>query len=450
MRRLLKAASPVLYSQDSMAQVPVEALTPHSPTQYLFCFLIMVSLATLLSVGIVGIASAVSPDSPAKPGVTGSGPTGQNVVYWGQNGGGTIENNDLAAYCTPSSGIDILVLAFLYQYGTGSNGNIPSGNIGQSCYISTSGDGQNCDELSTAIKTCRDAGVKIILSLGGATSSYSLKSQSQAEEIGQHLWESYGNSGNTTVKRPFGDNIVDGFDFDIEDERGQEYYQYMITKLRDNFATDPDNTYYITGAPQCPIPEPNMGKIISSSKFDYLFVQFYNNNNYTVPCALGINGNAPFNYNNWTDFISDTPSADAKVFVGVPASPLGANGTPRGATYYANPSELADIVNDTKSNPHFGGIMLWSAGFSDANVKDGCTFAQQVKSILENGSPCGSSDGQSAPSGDTTTTQSTTATTASSSSTATTPQSSTTTAESPSTTTSAQSPAASTATTAVA
>lgn len=42
--------------------------------------------------------------------------TGQNVVYWGQNGGGTIENNDLSAYCTSTSGIDILVLSFLCQY----------------------------------------------------------------------------------------------------------------------------------------------------------------------------------------------------------------------------------------------------------------------------------------------------------------------------------------------
>lgn len=37
----------------------------------------------------------------------------QNVVYWGQNGGGTIENNDLSTYCTSTAGIDILVLAFL-------------------------------------------------------------------------------------------------------------------------------------------------------------------------------------------------------------------------------------------------------------------------------------------------------------------------------------------------
>lgn len=344
----------------------------------------MFSFLHLLSVGLAGSVAAAGAVSIAPRQAS-----GQNVVYWGQNGGGTIENNDLAAYCTSSAGIDVLVLAFLYQYGNG--GNIPSGTIGQSCYISTAGQGQNCEALTSAIKTCKDSGAKIILSLGGATSSYSLQSQAQAEQIGQYLWDSYGNSGNTTVQRPFGSNFVDGFDFDIEVNRGSEYYQYMIAKLRDNFAIDPQNSYYITGAPQCPIPEPNMGEIISTSKFDYIFVQFYNNNNYTVPCALPINGNAAFNYNNWTAFISDTPSADAKIFIGVPASPLAANGSPGGATYYATPEQLAEIINDYKSDAHFGGIMMWSAGFSDANVNDGCTYAQEAKSILLTGSPCGSS-----------------------------------------------------------
>ena len=129
-------------------------------------------------------------------------PGAQNVVYWGQNGGGTVENNDLSAYCTSTSGIDIIVLAFLYEYGNGIN--IPSGTIGQSCFISTSGQGQNCDALASAITKCQSAGVKIILSLGGASGSYSLQSTSQAQAIGQYLWNAYGNSGSTSVQRPFG------------------------------------------------------------------------------------------------------------------------------------------------------------------------------------------------------------------------------------------------------
>ncbi|OTA98756.1 glycoside hydrolase family 18 protein [Hypoxylon sp. CI-4A] len=310
----------------------------------------------------------------------------QNVVYWGQNGGGTIENNDLSTYCDGSSGIDIIVLAFLYQWGSGTD--IPSGTVGQSCFISTSGEGQNCDDLSSAISTCQSAGIKVILSLGGATASYSLSSQSEAESIGDYLWQAYGNSGNSSVQRPFGDVIVDGFDFDIEVNRGSEYYQYMISKLRSNFETDSSKSYYITGAPQCPIPEPNMGEIIGNSTFDYLWPQFYNNNNYTYPCALPINGNAAFNYDDWVEWTADTPSKDAKIFIGVPAAPLAANGAETGSTYYATPEQLATIVSDNKDSERFGGVMLWSAGFSDSNVNNDCTYAQEVHSILTTGSPC--------------------------------------------------------------
>ncbi|KAI4859400.1 putative endochitinase CHI2 [Hypoxylon rubiginosum] len=312
----------------------------------------------------------------------------QNVVYWGQNGGGTIENNDLSTYCTSTSGIDIIVLAFLYSWGTG--GDIPSGTVGQSCFISNAGEGQNCDALSAAITTCQSVGIKVILSLGGATSSYSLSSQAEAESIGDYLWKAYGNSGDASVQRPFGNVIIDGFDFDIEVNRGSEYYPYMISTLRSNFASDSSKTYYITGAPQCPIPEPNMGVIIGNSTFDYLWPQFYNNNNYTYPCALPINGNAPFNYDEWVSWTAGTPSANAKIFLGVPAAPLAANGGPGGATYYATPDQLASIVNEYKSDSRFGGVMMWSAGFSDSNVNDGCTYAQEVHNILVSGSPCAS------------------------------------------------------------
>ncbi|KAI2635336.1 putative endochitinase CHI2 [Xylaria nigripes] len=340
-----------------------------------------------VSVGLgllAGVATAMPTTSLTTLKARSTGP--QNVVYWGQNGGGTIENNDLASYCASDSGIDILVLSFLYQFGRGNN--VPSGTIGQSCFISTSGEGQQCDAVASAIKTCQSNGVTIILSLGGASGAYSLSSSDDAKTIANNLWAAYGNSGNSDVQRPFGDVFVNGFDFDLELNSGNQYYPDMISTLRENFKSDPSNTYYITGAPQCPIPEPNMGVVIENSQFDYLWPQFYNNNNYTYPCALPINGNAPFNYDGWLNFTSKGPSANAKIFVGVPASPLGANGTPAGATYYASPDQLATIIGGIKDEPRFGGIMMWSAGFSDANVVDGCTYAQQARAVLDSGSPC--------------------------------------------------------------
>lgn len=337
----------------------------------------------VIVLGFMVTAALSAPYSLAKRSAS-----GKNVVYWGQNGGGTVENNDLSTYCTSNSGIDIIVLAFLYSYGNGNN--IPSGTIGQSCYISTSGEGQNCDNVASSIAKCQENGILVILSLGGASGSYSLQSDAEAETIGQYLWESYGNSGSTSVQRPFGANFVNGFDFDIELNDGySQYYPSMISALRSSFAQDPANTYYITGAPQCPIPEPNMGAIISGAKFDYLWVQWYNNNNYSAdPCSLGFNDNAPLNYNQWVSFLAGTPSANAKIFFGVPAAPLAANGAPSGETYYITPSELATLVSDHKSSSSFGGVMMWSAGFSDTNVNDGCTYAQEAKNILVTGNAC--------------------------------------------------------------
>lgn len=78
------------------------------------------------------------------------------------------------------------------QYG--SSGIVPSGTFGQSCGV-YSGEGQNCDALASAIAECQSVGVKVILSLGGASGAYSLSGDEQAQEIGQYIWDAYGESG---------------------------------------------------------------------------------------------------------------------------------------------------------------------------------------------------------------------------------------------------------------
>ncbi|KAJ5626340.1 chitinase 2 [Penicillium lagena] len=168
---------------------------------YLFCIFTFLSFAINTALGICHeIPSRRQPL--------------HTVVYWGQNGGNTVEDNNLSTYCTPESGIDIIVLAFLYQYGNGMM--IPSGTIGQSCYISPTGQSFQCEQLASAIDTCKANGVKVMLSLGGASGAYSLSSQEEAESIGQNLREAYGHANISRILRPFGDTFVNGWDFDIE------------------------------------------------------------------------------------------------------------------------------------------------------------------------------------------------------------------------------------------
>ena len=52
----------------------------------------------------------------------------QQVVYWGQNN----QERNLADYCTSAEGVNILVLAFIYEYG-----GLPIfGNFGEYCTTS--------------------------------------------------------------------------------------------------------------------------------------------------------------------------------------------------------------------------------------------------------------------------------------------------------------------------
>lgn len=76
--------------------------------------------------------------------------------------------------------------------------------------------------------------------------------------------------------------------------------------------------------------------------------------------------------------------------IGVPAAPLAANGGPSGETYYVTPAQLSELIDEYETAPRFGGIMMWSAGFSDSNVNNGCNYAQEAHAILDFGSPCSS------------------------------------------------------------
>ena len=103
-------------------------------------------------------------------------------------------------------------------------------------------------------------GKKVLLSLGGAIpNNQHLDSDASAVEFATFLWEAFGPEDTSkTTPRPFGNAVVDGFDFDIENvlvagentgdlSRG---YGTMVNTLRTLYNTDKSKSYYISAAPR--------------------------------------------------------------------------------------------------------------------------------------------------------------------------------------------------------
>ncbi|EED17962.1 class III chitinase, putative [Talaromyces stipitatus ATCC 10500] len=288
------------------------------------------------------------------------------ALYWGQNSynqaSGDLEQHNLAYYCE-NSDVDVLQLAFVTVInGPGGAPEINFANIGDNC---TTFDGTsllNCPQVGADIKTCQDAGKTILLSIGGATYSEGGFSSKNAATAGaQLIWETFGPDSNISALRPFGDAVVDGFDFDFE-----ATVSNMATfgnELRSLMDADTSKKYYLTAAPQCVYPDAADNQMLDDAvKFDAIWVQFYNNycgvNNYVSGPTTQNN----YNFETWDSWAKNTSAnPDVKVFVGVPGN-TGAAGTG-----YLSATALKPVLEYSATFSSFGGVMIWDASQAYAN-----------------------------------------------------------------------------------
>lgn len=215
------------------------------------------------------------------------------------------------------------------------------------------------------------------------------------------LWDAFGPKKPLyTGPRPFGDAAVNGFDFDIESilVAGEDPsdlfrgYGVMIDTLRALYALE-SKQYYISGAPQCVVPDAHLAPAIKSSWFDFIFVQFYN----TPQCSAraffdhtyGAYGGPPtdISFDAWVSFlVSNSPNPNIKLYLGLPAAPAIAYD----AKMYLNPTEAKSIIENfqCKYPKVFGGVMVYEATASETNSIGGKAYAKVLKEI-EQDSTCG-------------------------------------------------------------
>lgn len=132
----------------------------------------------------------------------------------------------------------------------------------------------SCWQIAEDIPVCQAAGKKILVSLGGDSPGNFIASPASAQAFADFLWGAYGPPQDTTetaFPRPFGtDVIVDGFDLDIESGT-DAFYSDLVNELRAKFTTYSAKRFYISGAPQCVVPDAHLDSAIKNSEFDYVY-----------------------------------------------------------------------------------------------------------------------------------------------------------------------------------
>ncbi|KAJ2723941.1 Chitinase 2 [Coemansia sp. Benny D115] len=296
--------------------------------------------------------------------------TGGLAVYWGQNSlslqtDGAVEEGELEEYCNASSPPDVILLSFHHVFT-----NNPQINLSKHCdkYFKNS-QMLDCTSLETQIQACQQKGIKILLSMGGATGSYSFRSESVGVDYAQTVYDLFlnGNSTDAELPRPFGSAVLDGVDLDIEGG-GSTGYAEFTNKLHE-ISSD----ILITAAPQCAFPDAMLGEALDNGWIDAVFIQFYNNF-----CNAGTEN---FNFNEWAEWAKSTSkNPDVKLYIGSPACEKCAS------TGYLGADELGKIYQDTESKyaDVLGGIMLWDAGAAYHSDDGSEAIAVQLKqSVLK-------------------------------------------------------------------
>ncbi|KAJ3072003.1 Chitinase 1 [Podochytrium sp. JEL0797] len=277
--------------------------------------------------------------------------TNQIVTYWGAHP--TAGELPLATYCNLNV-YTIIQLSFI----TGLNPVSFDTDI-------TQRPNQNMAAIAADILHCQSLGIRVGISIGGAVGSVGL-GVGKGAPIAQDIWNNFLGGSTPLANRVLPGVILDGIDIDVESNDGANNagYAELTNSLRALIVAS-GKPYYISAAPQCPIPDANMDYTLKNGWFDFVSVQFY-----SALCGIGFSGpqqgpNYADNSSVWNhgagSWMTQTtlwPNKNVKLVVGFPANGNAGN---FGAS---DPmaSVQANVPGWKALNPSiFGGLMWWDA-----------------------------------------------------------------------------------------
>lgn len=215
------------------------------------------------------------------------------------------------------------------------------------------------------ITQCQNTyGKTILLSVGGSTyTEGGFSSSAAAVSAANNIWSIFGPNTGSGVPRPFGNAVIDGFDFDFESTvSNMPAFANQLRTVMTASTASTGKKYLLTAAPQCPYPDAADGPMLAGAvSFDAIFVQFYNNYCDMASFTVGSSTQNNFNFATWDNWAKTVSlNRNVKVFLGIPAN------TGAGAGYESG-SLLQSVISYCKGFSSFGGVMMWDMSQLYAN-----------------------------------------------------------------------------------
>ncbi|KAI7785908.1 glycosylhydrolase family 18-1 [Diaporthe eres] len=277
------------------------------------------------------------------------------AVYWGQNSYGQSSSQQrLSAYCS-NTDIDVITISFLTQI---INPVVNFANAGDNCTVFTGTTLLSCPQIEEDIQLCQSSYQKtIMLSIGGATyTEGGFSSSDAAVSAANNIWAIFGpEQAGSTVKRPFGQAVVDGFDFDFESTtQNMPPFATQLRGLMTAATAAGGKPYYLSAAPQCPYPDLADDAMLNGGvSFDFIQIQFYNNYCGVSSFVVGASSQPSYNFDTWDNWArTGSANPNVKILVGIPAN------TGAGAGYTSG-NVLQAALAYSQGFSSFGGVMMW-------------------------------------------------------------------------------------------